>query len=167
MVVENSVLTLQNCIYIIFQRMSPLLTFHMRKSTKYAARTVSSLLYIVAFCRLVDFRMKLLFSASVTVLAIVTGLTVARLAPLLAVLDIGAWSRSAKATYKCNNMYSHSKLAKQTCICTSWASDVYPCCCGIVDRHSPGDIVAADACTARFCSWLAHSWCLAIWDPRS
>lgn len=72
--------------------MSALLTFHVRKSTEDTARTVASLLYIVAFCGLVDFRMKLLFGASVTVLAIVTGLTVARLAPFLSVLDIGAWS---------------------------------------------------------------------------
>lgn len=72
----------------------------MGKSTEDAAWTVASLLDIVAFGGLVDFRMKLLLGACVTVLAIVAGLTIARLAPFLAVLDIGTRCGSARVIYK-------------------------------------------------------------------
>jgi len=68
----------------------------MRKSAENAAWTVASLLDIVAFGGLVDFRMKLLFGACMTVLAIVTGLTITRFAPFLAVLNIGTRCGSAK-----------------------------------------------------------------------
>lgn len=82
--------------------MPGLLTFHMRKGAEDAARAVASLLHIVAFCGLVDFRMKLLLGPCVTILAIVTGLTVTRFAPLLAVLDIGTWCGPTKAIINVN-----------------------------------------------------------------
>lgn len=68
----------------------------MRKGAEHTARTITSLLDIVAFGGLVYFRMELLFGACVTILAIVAGFTIARLAPLLAVLNIRAWSRSTQ-----------------------------------------------------------------------
>jgi len=76
--------------------MTEKLTFHMGKSAEDAAWTVSSLLDIIAFGGLVDFRMKLLLGACVTVLAIITGLTITRFSPFLAVLDIRTWSGPAK-----------------------------------------------------------------------
>lgn len=72
------------------------LTFHMGKCAENASWTVASLLDIVAFGGLIDFRMKLLLGACVTVLAIVTGLAITRFAPLLAVLDIGTWGGPTK-----------------------------------------------------------------------
>lgn len=72
------------------------LTFNMRKGAEDTARTIAGLLDIVAFGGLVDFRMELLFGACMTILAIVAGLTITRLAPLLAVLYIRTWSRSVR-----------------------------------------------------------------------
>lgn len=68
----------------------------MRKGAEDAAWAIACLLDIVAFGGLVDFRMELLLSASVTILAIVPGLTIAWLTPFLAMLDIWTWSRSVQ-----------------------------------------------------------------------
>lgn len=68
----------------------------MRKGAEDTAWAIASLLDIVAFGGLVDFRMELLLGTSVTILAIVSGLTIAWLTPFLAVLDIWTWSRSVQ-----------------------------------------------------------------------
>lgn len=68
----------------------------MCKGAEDTAWAIPSLLDIVAFGGLVDFRMELLLGASMTILAIVPGLTIAWLTPFFAVLDIGTWSRSVK-----------------------------------------------------------------------
>lgn len=69
-----------------------ILTFDMCKSTENATGAIACLLYIIAFCGFIDFRMKLLFRPSVTVLAIITSFTIRWLSPFLTMLYIGAWS---------------------------------------------------------------------------
>jgi len=69
----------------------------MRKGAEDAARTVASLLHIVALGGFVDFGVKLLFRASMTVRARVPLLAVARLTPFLAVFHVRTWRRTAIA----------------------------------------------------------------------
>ena len=54
------------------------------------SRTVAGILDVVAFGRLVDFRMKLLFCTGVTILAIIAGIAGRRITPLVPGLDVRA-----------------------------------------------------------------------------
>ena len=62
----------------------------MREGAEQPPRTVSGLLYVVALGGLVYLRVELLLGARVAVAARVARLAVAGLAPLLAVLHVGA-----------------------------------------------------------------------------
>lgn len=62
----------------------------MRKGAEDSARAVSRLLHVVALGALVDLRVELLLGACVAVRTLVAVVAVARLAPLLAVLHVGA-----------------------------------------------------------------------------
>lgn len=66
----------------------------MREGAEDAARTIASLLHIVAFGGFVDLGMELLLRASMTVRARVSLLAVARLAPFFAVFHVRAWCRT-------------------------------------------------------------------------
>lgn len=67
----------------------------MREGAEDAARTIASLLHIVAFGGFVDLGMELLLRASMAVRARVSLLAVARLAPFFAVFHVRAWCRTA------------------------------------------------------------------------
>ena len=73
------------------------LTFNMSKCAECTSGTIAGVLYIVTFGRFVDFRMKLLLSPRMAILAGITGLAADRVAPLVARLDIGTGSGSVKA----------------------------------------------------------------------
>lgn len=75
----------------LYIKVKPKLTFHMRKGTKQRPGTVSSLLHVIALGGLVDLWVELLLRPCMAVAAAVAGLAVAGLAPLLAVLHVGAW----------------------------------------------------------------------------
>lgn len=66
----------------------------MSESAENGPRTISSLLNIVALGRLVDLRVKLLFSTGVTVLTIVTSFAVSWFTPFLTMLYTGTRCRS-------------------------------------------------------------------------
>ena len=70
------------------------LTFNMSKCAECTSGTIAGVLYIVTFGRFVDFRMKLLLSPRMAILAGITGLAADRVAPLVARLDIGTGSGS-------------------------------------------------------------------------
>jgi len=59
-----------------------------------APRAVARVLNVVTLCRLVDFRVKLLLRAGVTILAIVAGLAGGRIAPLVTGFHVGTRSGS-------------------------------------------------------------------------
>ena len=65
----------------------------MGEGTEGPPRTVACLLDIVAFCRLVDFWVELLFRACVAVRAGISLFAVGGVTPLVIQLHIGAWSR--------------------------------------------------------------------------
>lgn len=67
------------------------LTFDVREGTEEAARAVAGLLHVVTLGGLVNLGMELLLGARMTVAAAIARLTVAGLAPLLAVLHV--WTR--------------------------------------------------------------------------
>ena len=66
----------------------------MSKCAECTSGTIAGVLYIVTFGRFVDFRMKLLFSPRMAILAGIAGLAADRVAPLVARLDIGTGSGS-------------------------------------------------------------------------
>lgn len=72
----------------------------MSECTENATRTVAGLLNVIAFGRFVNFRMKLLFGARVTILTIIAGLTVGRFTPFLAMFHIRTWCRSKRISNK-------------------------------------------------------------------
>jgi len=66
----------------------------MCKSTKYSTRTITSLLYIITFCRLIYFRVKLLFSSSMAICTRVATFTITWFAPFISMLYARTRSRS-------------------------------------------------------------------------
>jgi len=65
----------------------------MCKSTKHSTRTITSLLHIITFCRLIYLRMKLLFGSSMAICTRVATFTIAWFAPFISMFYARTWSR--------------------------------------------------------------------------
>lgn len=66
------------------------LTVNMCKGTEDSARTIASLLHVIAFSRLVDLRMELLFRTCVTIRARIALFAVTWFTPFFAVFHVRA-----------------------------------------------------------------------------
>ena len=140
--------------------------FNMSKCAECTSWTITGVLYIVTFGRFVDFRMKLLFSPRMAILAGITGLTDRGIAPLVSRLDIGTGSGSVNKRIKISfPIYSYRLQC--TCICISWDCDVCPCCCEIEGKRSPVGTTLVAFCRVPSCNWPRRRWCPATWDHRS
>lgn len=71
-------------------------TIDMCKSTKYSTGAIARLLYIIALGGFVDFRVKLLFCSSVTVLTGITTFTIRWFTPLISMFYTRAWCGPVK-----------------------------------------------------------------------
>ena len=140
--------------------------FNMSKCAECTSWTITGVLYIVTFGRFVDFRMKLLFSPRMAILAGITGLTDRGIAPLVSRLDIGTGSGSVNKRIKISFPIK-IRIIGCTCICISWDCDVCPCCCEIEGKRSPVGTTLVAFCRVPSCNWPRRRWCPATWDHRS
>lgn len=66
----------------------------MSKSTERSSRAVTICLHVVTFCRLVNFRMKLLFGSCVAILTQISVVASRRITPFFSVFRVRTWSRT-------------------------------------------------------------------------
>lgn len=143
----------------------------MCESTKYATRTIASLLNVIAFCWFVNFWMKLLLRSGVAILTIVTSFTISWLAPFFAMFYIWTWRGSAMIK-KIGRVVSWNTVVcdlrfNRTCNWISVDFVAYPCYCDIADMHILVYTNGVVACTAQFYNLSKRGLYLAISDLRS